>query len=144
MVDRPGLLISFCLLAHPRHHALDEGTHLQLMFLDTAIELVLGACTYKVVLRIIDFIISIAVDIVRQNIYIKGQLVQIPVKLGEFPVGWTYILYDKQKYGLEEGRGMAKMYYCGEEMGTVMLDNCYDGKEDESTVYSISTSESDR
>ena len=83
------------------------------------------------------------VDIVRQNIYIKGQLVQIPVKLGDFPVGWTYTLYDKKEYGIEEGRGMAKMYYCSEYMGTVLLDNCYDGKEDESTVYSISTSESD-
>lgn len=83
------------------------------------------------------------VDIVRQNIYIKGQLVQIPVKLGKFPAGWTYTLYDRQKYSLEEGRGMAKMYYCGEEMCTVLLEECYDGKEDESTVYSISTSESD-
>ena len=83
------------------------------------------------------------VEVVRQNIYIKGQLVQLPKKLGEFPVGWTYTLYDRKEYGLEEGSGMAKMYYCGEEMGTVMLENCNDGREDESTAYSIATREAD-
>ena len=41
------------------------------------------------------------VDIVRQNIYIKGQLVQIPIKLGEFPIGWSYSLYDRKEYSLE-------------------------------------------
>ena len=29
------------------------------------------------------------VEIVRQNIYIKGQLVQLPKKLGDFTAGWT-------------------------------------------------------
>ncbi|WP_303788659.1 hypothetical protein [Ruminococcus flavefaciens] len=81
------------------------------------------------------------VDVVRQNIYIKGQLIDLPKKLGEFPAGWTYTLYDRKEYNLKEGSGLAKMYYCGEEMGTVMLEDCYDGKEAESTAYSISTHE---
>ena len=83
------------------------------------------------------------VEVVRQNIYIKDQLLQLPKKLGDFSVGWTYDLYDRKEYNLEEGSGMAKLFYCGEEMGTVMLENCYDGKEDESTAYSISTREAD-
>ena len=83
------------------------------------------------------------VEVVRQNIYIKGQLVQLPKKLADFPIGWTYEFYDRKDYSLEEGSGMAKMFYCGEEMGTVMLENCYDGKEDESVAYSIATREAD-
>lgn len=83
------------------------------------------------------------VDVVRQNIYIKGQLVQLPKKLGDFPTGWTYTLYDRKEYDLKEGSGMAKMYYCGEEMGTIMLEECYDGREEESIAYSISSREAD-
>ena len=83
------------------------------------------------------------VDAVRSNIIIKGQHIDLPqylVKLGDH---WDFKFYNRKDYGLKEGNGIAAIYYMGTEMGTVSLENCYTGCEEESVIYSVSVKTAD-
>ena len=83
------------------------------------------------------------VDAVRSNIIIKGQHFDLPQYLTKLDKSWEFKFYDRKDYGLKEGNGMAKLFYMGTEMGTVSLENCYTGHEEESVMYSISVRTSD-
>ncbi len=83
------------------------------------------------------------VDAVRSNINIKGQHFDLPQYLTKLGKDWTFKFYDRKDYGLDEGKGMASLYYNGTEMGTVMLENCYTGHEKESVMYSIAVKTAD-
>ena len=78
------------------------------------------------------------VDAVRSNIYLKGQHFDLPLRVYDLGKEWKYKLFDRKEYGLKDGNGLATLYYNGEEMGTVSLENCYEGKEDASVICSIS------
>ena len=83
------------------------------------------------------------VDAVRSNIYLKGQHFDLPLKVYDLGKGWEYKLFDRKEYGLKNGNGLATIYYNGVEMGTVSLENCYQGKEEASVIYSIAIKTSD-
>ena len=51
------------------------------------------------------------IDRVRKSIVIKGQTIEIPVKLGEIPEGWSYKLYDEKDVYLRDNQFLATMYY---------------------------------
>lgn len=78
------------------------------------------------------------VDAVRSNININGQHFDLPQILSELEDGWSYKLYNRKDYDLEQGSGLAKLFYNGKEMGTASLENCYSGEEDKSIIYSVS------
>ncbi|MDD7517014.1 hypothetical protein [Ruminococcus flavefaciens] len=83
------------------------------------------------------------VDAVRSMINIKGQHFDLPLPVSEIADGWELKYYDRKDYGLKEGNGLATLYYNGAEMGTVSLENCYSGKENNSVMYSVAVTTSD-
>lgn len=87
--------------------------------------------------------IGFDIDRVRKNIIIKGQTIEIPVKLGEIPEGWSYKLYDEKDVYLRENQFLATMYYNGNEMYIAALENYNKNKPEESIIYNLTIYESD-
>ncbi len=87
--------------------------------------------------------IGFDIDRVRKNIIIKGQTIEIPVKLGEIPEGWSYKLYDEKDVYLRENQFLATMYYNGNEMYIAALENFFPDKPKESIIYNLTIYESD-
>ena len=87
--------------------------------------------------------IGFDIDRVRKNIIIKGQTIEIPVKLGEIPEGWSYKLYDEKDIYLRENQFLATMYYNGNEMYIAALENYNKNKPEESIIYNLTIYESD-
>lgn len=87
--------------------------------------------------------IGFDIDRVRKNIIIKGQTIEIPVKLGEIPEGWSYKLYDEKDVSLRENQFLATMYYNGNEMYIAALENFFPDKPKESIIYNLTIYESD-
>ena len=83
------------------------------------------------------------INAVRSNINIKGVHFDLPLPLSELGKDWKYELYDRKDYDLPEGSGYARLFYKGDEMATVSLENCYSGHEKKSVIYSVSISSSD-
>ncbi|MCR4795657.1 MULTISPECIES: hypothetical protein [Ruminococcus] len=83
------------------------------------------------------------VDAVRSMINIKGQHFDLPQLIDDLGKNWEFRYYDRKDYGLKEGSGLATLYYSGVEMGTVSLENCYTGREQDSVMYSIAIKTSD-
>ncbi len=83
------------------------------------------------------------VNAVRSNINLKGMHFDLPQPLSDLDKGWSYELYDRKDYGLEEGSGCARLLYKGDEVATISLENCYTGKEGKSVIYSVSIRNSD-
>lgn len=81
--------------------------------------------------------IGFDIDRVRKNIIIKGQTIEIPVKLGEIPEGWSYKLYDEKDVYLRENQFLATMYYNGNEMYIAALENFFPDKPKESIIYNL-------
>lgn len=81
--------------------------------------------------------IGFDIDRVRKNIIIKGQTIEIPVKLGEIPEGWSYKLYDENDVYLRENQFLATMYYNGNEMYIAALENFFPDKPKESIIYNL-------
>ena len=77
------------------------------------------------------------VDAVRSMITIKGQHLYLPQLIDDLGKNWEFRYYDRKDYGLKEGSGLATLYYKGVEMGTVSLENCYTGREDDSVIYGV-------
>ena len=73
----------------------------------------------------------------RKKIVIKGQTIEIPVKLGEIPEGWSYKLYDEKDVYLRENQFLATMYYNGNEMYIAALENFFPDKPKESIIYNL-------
>lgn len=87
--------------------------------------------------------IGFDIDRVRKSIIIKGQTIEIPVKLGEIPEGWSYKLYDEKDVHLRENQFLATMYYNGNEMYIAALENYNKNKPEESIIYNLTIYESD-
>ena len=87
--------------------------------------------------------IGFDIDRVRKSIIIKGQTIEIPVKLGEIPEGWSYKLYDENDVYLRENQFLATMYYNGNEMYIAALENYNKNKPEESIIYNLTIYESD-
>lgn len=87
--------------------------------------------------------IGFDIDRVRKNIIIKGQTIEIPVKLGEIPEGWSYKLYDEKDVYLRDNQFLATMYYNGNEMYIAALENYNKNKPEESIIYNLTIYESD-
>lgn len=83
------------------------------------------------------------IDRVRKSIVIKGQTIEIPVKLGEIPEGWSYKLYDEKDVYLRDNQFLATMYYNGNEMYIAALENYNKNKPEESIIYNLTIYESD-
>ena len=83
------------------------------------------------------------IDRVRKSIVIKGQTIEIPVKLGEIPEGWSYKLYDEKDVYLRDNQFLATMYYNGNEMYIAALENFFPDKPKESIIYNLTIYESD-
>lgn len=77
------------------------------------------------------------IERVRKKIVIKGQTIEIPVKLGEIPDGWSYKLYDEKDVYLRENQFLATMYYNGNEMYIAALENFFPDKPKESIIYNL-------
>ena len=77
------------------------------------------------------------IDRVRKSIIIKGQTIEIPVKLGEIPEGWSYKLYDEKEVYLRDNQFLATMYYNGNEMYIAALENFFPDKPKESIIYNL-------
>lgn len=87
--------------------------------------------------------IGFDIDRVRKSIIIKGQTIEIPVKLGEIPEGWSYKLYDEKDVYLRKNQFLATMYYNGNEMYIAALENYNKNKPEESIIYNLTIYESD-
>ena len=83
------------------------------------------------------------IDRVRKSIIIKGQTIEIPVKLGEIPEGWSYKLYDEKDVYLRDNQFLATMYYNGNEMYIAALENFFPDKPKESIIYNLTVYDSD-
>lgn len=81
--------------------------------------------------------IGFDIDRVRKSIIIKGQTIEIPVKLGEIPEGWSYKLYDEKDVYLRDNQFLATMYYNGNEMYIAALENFFPDKPKESIIYNL-------
>ncbi|MBQ3027968.1 MAG: hypothetical protein IJD26_02735 [Lachnospiraceae bacterium] len=80
------------------------------------------------------------IEAARKDIWIDGQLLEIPVVLKDLPTGWTYEDYNAEY--LDQGHGIAVLYYEGKKMVEVGLEN-YDAKHfDESIVYNVTIDDS--
>lgn len=87
--------------------------------------------------------IGFDIERVRKNIIIKGQTIEIPVKLGEIPEGWSYKLYDEKDVYLRDNQFLATMYYNGNEMYIAALENFFPDKPKESIIYNLTVYDSD-
>lgn len=83
------------------------------------------------------------IERVRKKIVIKGQTIEIPVKLGEIPEGWSYKLYDEKDVYLRDNQFLATMYYNGNEMYIAALENFFPDKPKESIIYNLTVYDSD-
>ena len=77
------------------------------------------------------------IDRVRKSIIIKGQTIEIPMKLNNLPNGWTYKLYDEKDVYLKDNQFLATMYYNGNEMYIAALENFFPDKPKESIIYNL-------
>lgn len=78
------------------------------------------------------------IEVVRTNIVIGGQHFEVPIKLSELGKNWSYECYDAEKYYLNPGAGLAQLFYDGEKIIDVGLENYYSDKEEEAIVYNLS------
>ncbi len=62
------------------------------------------------------------IERVRKEIVIKGQTIEIPVKLKDIPKGCKYKLYDEEDVYLRDDQYLADMYYNGEMMYIAALE----------------------
>ncbi len=83
------------------------------------------------------------IERVRKNIVIKGQTIEIPVKLKDIPKGWSYKLYDEKDVYLKDDQFLATMFYNEEEMYIAALENYHKGKPKESIIYNLTIDTSD-
>ena len=83
------------------------------------------------------------IDRVRKNIFIKGQTIEIPMKLKDLPKGWSYKLYDENDVYLRENQFLATMLYNDEEMYIATLENYYESNPQESIIYNLTIYDSD-
>lgn len=83
------------------------------------------------------------IERVRQRIVIKGQTIEIPVKLKDIPKGWSYKLYDKDDVYLRDDQFMATMFYNGGEMYTAALEQYNEKKPKQSIIYNLTIYDSD-
>lgn len=83
------------------------------------------------------------IEKVRKNIVIKGQKIEIPMKLKDLPKGWSYKLYDENDVYLRENQFLATMFYNDEEMYIATLENYYESKPQESIIYNLTIYDSD-
>ena len=77
------------------------------------------------------------IDRVRKSIIIKGQTIEIPMKLNNLPNGWTYKLYDEKDVYLKDNQFLATMYYNGNEMYIAALESFFPDKPKESIIYNL-------
>lgn len=83
------------------------------------------------------------IDRVRKSIIIKGQTIEIPMKLNNLPNGWTYKLYDEKDVYLKDNQFLATMFHNGEEMYIAALENYNKSRPEESIIYNLTIYESD-
>ncbi len=83
------------------------------------------------------------IERVRRNIVIKGQTIEIPVKLKDIPKGWSYELYDENDVHLRDEQFMATMYYNGEKMYVAALEQYNEKKPKESIIFNLTIDKSD-
>lgn len=83
------------------------------------------------------------IETVRKDIVIKGQMIEIPVKLKDIPKGWSYKLYDKKDVYLRDDQFMATMFYNGEEMYVAALEQYNEKKPKQSIIYNLTIYDSD-
>lgn len=83
------------------------------------------------------------IDDVRKNIVIKGQTIEIPMKLQDLPKGWSYKLYDEKDVYLKNDQFLATMYYNNEEMYIAALENYNKSKPKESIIYNLTIYDND-
>lgn len=83
------------------------------------------------------------IDRVRKSIIIKGQTIEIPMKLKDLPKGWTYKLYDEKDVFLKDDQFLATMFYNDEEMYVAALENYKKNKPKESIIYNLTIYSSD-
>ncbi len=83
------------------------------------------------------------IERVRKNIVIKGQTIEIPVKLKDIPKGWSYKLYDENDVYLRDEQFMATMYYNGEKMYVAALEQYNEKKPKESIIFNLTIYDSD-
>ena len=83
------------------------------------------------------------IERVRQRIVIKGQTIEIPVKLKDIAKGWSYKLYDKEDVYLRDDQFMATMFYNGGEMYTAALEQYNEKKPKQSIIYNLTIYDSD-
>ena len=80
------------------------------------------------------------IEAARKDIWIEGQQLVLPVVLKDLPTGWTYEDYNA-KY-LDPGHGIAVLYYKGQKMIEVGLENYGVNHFDESIAYNVTIKES--
>lgn len=83
------------------------------------------------------------IELVRKKIVIKGQTIEIPIKLKDLPNGWSYKLYDEKDVYLKDNQFLATMYYNDEEMYIAALENYNKNKPKESIIYNLTIYDSD-
>lgn len=83
------------------------------------------------------------IDRVRKSIIIKGQTIEIPMRLKDLPKGWTYKLYDEKDVFLKDDQFLATMFYNDEEMYVAALENYKKNKPKESIIYNLTIYSSD-
>ncbi len=83
------------------------------------------------------------IERVRKNIVIKGQTIEIPVKLKDIPKGWSYKLYDEKDVYLKDNQFLATMFYNGEEMYTATLEQYNKNKPKQSIIYNLTIYDKD-
>ncbi len=83
------------------------------------------------------------IEAVRKDIVIKGQTIEIPVKLKDIPKGWSYKLYDKDDVYLKDDLFMANMFYNDEKMYVATLEQYNEKKPKESIIFNLTIYDSD-
>ena len=83
------------------------------------------------------------IERVRQRIVIKGQTIEIPVKLKDIAKGWSYKLYDKEDVYLRDDLFMATMFYNGEKMYVATLEQYNEKKPKQSIIFNLTIYDSD-
>ena len=80
---------------------------------------------------------------IRKSIIIKGQpFVEVPTALCDLGEGWTWEEDELSSYG-PEGEGVATIYYNGEEWYDVVVNNYYEGNEEQGIIFNIAVRTSD-
>ncbi len=76
------------------------------------------------------------IEEVRKNVLIKGQPFEIPIKLGDLPKGWTYEEHEYSK-NLDPGHGIVTLFYDGEKMVDVALEEYNPKKPKKAIIYNF-------